>query len=199
MLQIHKASAGSGKTYTLTRQYLQLLLGEKITEGPGAGSYRLRPLSSYGPGKPKHHGSILAVTFTNKATEEMISRIIGELAALSGDNPGQKSPYLDYFLETFGTDPETLARHAATALRDLLFNYSQFNVSTIDSFSSACSTPSPASSTSPPPTPWSSTTPTPYRWPWPRCSHRSISTSTPSSSPWPPVSAATSSAGSRTI
>lgn len=134
MLQIHKASAGSGKTYTLTRQYLQLLLGEKITEGPGAGSYRLRPLSSYGPGKPKHHGSILAVTFTNKATEEMISRIIGELAALSGDNPGQKSPYLDYFLETFGTDPETLARHAATALRDLLFNYSQFNVSTIDSF-----------------------------------------------------------------
>ena len=84
MLQIHKASAGSGKTYTLTRQYLKLLLGEKVASGERKGCYRLRPLESYGYGKPKAHGQILAVTFTNKATEEMTGRIINELATLAG-------------------------------------------------------------------------------------------------------------------
>ena len=57
MLKIHKASAGSGKTYSLTREYLKLLLGYKK-----GGRYRLRPLSAYGYQKPKAHGEILAVT-----------------------------------------------------------------------------------------------------------------------------------------
>lgn len=134
MLQIHKASAGSGKTYTLTRQYLKLLLGEKISEGERVGRYRLRPLSSYGYGKTKAHGEILAVTFTNKATEEMTNRIINELATLAGNFPGEHSPYEADFLKDFNTDPDTLAKHARAALQDLLFNFSWFNVSTIDSF-----------------------------------------------------------------
>ncbi len=134
MLQIHKASAGSGKTYTLTRQYLKLLLGEKIADGERKGQYRLRPLGSYGYGKPKAHGSILAVTFTNKATEEMTERIINELATLAGRVPGKKSPYQAEFLKEFDTDTATLAAHAMRALQDLLFNFSWFNVSTIDSF-----------------------------------------------------------------
>ena len=134
MLQIHKASAGSGKTYTLTRQYLKLLLGEKITAGSRKGKYRLRPLGSYGYGKPKAHGSILAVTFTNKATEEMTERIINELAVLAGRVPGRRSAYEAEFLKEFDTDPGTLAAHALRALQDLLFNFSWFNVSTIDSF-----------------------------------------------------------------
>ena len=82
MLQIHKASAGSGKTFALTREYLKLLLASK----DGKGRYRLRPLSAYGYMKPKAHGEILAVTFTNKATEEMTNRIIKELALL-GEEP----------------------------------------------------------------------------------------------------------------
>lgn len=134
VLQIHKASAGSGKTYTLTRQYLKLLLGEKITDGERRGAYQLRPLTGYGYGKPKHHGEILAVTFTNKATEEMTNRIINELATLAGNFPGKKSPYETDFLRDFDTDRSTLARHARVALQDLLFNFSWFNVSTIDSF-----------------------------------------------------------------
>lgn len=134
MLQIHKASAGSGKTYTLTRQYLKLLLGEKIAVGERKGKYRLRPLASYGDGKPKPHGSILAVTFTNKATEEMTNRIISELATLAGRVPGKTSAYEADFLKEFDTDRDTLATHARVALQDLLFNFSWFNVSTIDSF-----------------------------------------------------------------
>ncbi len=134
MLQIHKASAGSGKTYTLTRQYLKLLLGEKVASGERKGCYRLRPLESYGYGKPKAHGQILAVTFTNKATEEMTGRIINELATLAGNYPGKISPYEAEFIEEFATDRDTLARHARRALQDLLFNFSWFNVSTIDSF-----------------------------------------------------------------
>ena len=62
MLKIHKASAGSGKTFTLTKSYIKLLLGEKRQDG----SYRL----SDGINR---HRSILAITFTNKATEEMKS------------------------------------------------------------------------------------------------------------------------------
>lgn len=129
MLKIHKASAGSGKTYALTREYLKLLLGEKR----GA-RYRLRPLGSYGYMKPKAHGEILAVTFTNKATEEMTTRIINELAAL-GDSTGKSaSPYMDEFLREFDTDAPTLREHARRALADVLYNFSWFNVSTIDSF-----------------------------------------------------------------
>jgi len=127
MLKIHKASAGSGKTFALTREYLKLLLGEKRD-----GRYRLRPLSAYGYMKPKAHGQILAVTFTNKATEEMTTRIIGELAALAGE--GEASAYLHDFMREFGTDEATLRKHASRALADLLYNFSWFNVSTIDSF-----------------------------------------------------------------
>ena len=131
MLQIHKASAGSGKTYSLTREYLRLLLAEK---DPSTGRYRLHPMSSYGMGKNKHHGAILAVTFTNKATEEMTARIVSELALLAAPRGGKRSPYADEFLRDFDTDDATLRRHALTALRDLLHNYTWFNVSTIDSF-----------------------------------------------------------------
>jgi len=131
MLRIHKASAGSGKTYALTKEYLKLLLGQKRGEGEDAG-YRLRPLSAYGYLKPKAHGEILAVTFTNKATEEMTSRIINELASLA--DPGGHSPYLADFVSEFGTDAATLHEHARRALADVLYNFSWFNVSTIDSF-----------------------------------------------------------------
>jgi len=55
-------------------------------------------MSAYGYGKPKTHGQILAVTFTNKATEEMTNRIINELATLAGNFPGKTSPYEAEFI-----------------------------------------------------------------------------------------------------
>ncbi len=134
MLQIHKASAGSGKTFTLTREYIKLLLGRKVHLKNGETRYALRHSVNYGFGKPKAQGSILAVTFTNKATEEMTSRIIKELGALADNDPAAPSPYKEYFCRLFRTDGDTLARHSRRALNDLLFNFSTFNVSTLDSF-----------------------------------------------------------------
>ena len=122
MIDVYKASAGSGKTYTLVKEYLKLLLGLKQEDG----SYKLN----------RHpddcHSAILAITFTNKATEEMKKRIVKELDILS--DPEQQSNYMDYLCSTFGEEPEPIRAAAAVALRQLLHDYTNFNVSTIDAF-----------------------------------------------------------------
>ncbi|MDE5828765.1 MAG: UvrD-helicase domain-containing protein [Duncaniella sp.] len=126
MLKIYKASAGSGKTFTLAREYITLILGEKQDDG----SYRLARRGG------SRHRHILAITFTNKATEEMKSRIIHELAVLAGREPGwtEPSPYLKYLRELFGCSEAQLKAAAAGALDDLLHDFNSFNVSTIDAF-----------------------------------------------------------------
>ena len=126
MLKIIKASAGSGKTYTLALEYITLLLGEKNKE---SGKYRLADVEGR-----EYHRHILAVTFTNKATEEMKERIIKELAVLAGYRDGGRSPYLDTLCERFGVEKDKIRHAAGRALGELLFDYTNFNVSTIDSF-----------------------------------------------------------------
>ena len=127
MLRIYKASAGSGKTYTLTKRYIMLLLTESTPDG----QRRLVP-----PGTRGRHRSILAITFTNKATDEMKRRIVHELAVLAGMERGwtSPSPYLGEMVSELGCTPADIADRAATALRDLLHDFGFFNVSTIDSF-----------------------------------------------------------------
>ena len=75
MIDIMKASAGSGKTWNLARQYIRLLLEKK---------------------DPYAYRHILAVTFTNKATDEMKERILTELHRLSSDPCA--SPYYGDFV-----------------------------------------------------------------------------------------------------
>ncbi len=111
MLQILKASAGSGKTYMLARKYIEILLCSKDR-------YEYR--------------HILAVTFTNKATDEMKGRILKELHVLSV-NPGA-SGYHDYFVPSFFPSDADVQKKAATVLSDILHDYSAFSVSTIDRF-----------------------------------------------------------------
>lgn len=127
MINIYKASAGSGKTFTLAREYIKLILGHKDEEG----RYVLNR-----PGSRPGHKAVLAMTFTNKATEEMKSRIIHELAVLAGcekdwDEP---SPYEKDLCATFGCDAARLAVAAKDALLGLLYDFSRFSISTIDSF-----------------------------------------------------------------
>lgn len=111
MLQILKASAGSGKTYALAREYIRLLVA-----GESPDAYR----------------HVLAVTFTNKATDEMKRRILKELYTLSR-NP-EASPYYKAFVPAVVGDAATLQRRAQRQLSGILHDYSAFAVSTIDRF-----------------------------------------------------------------
>jgi len=126
MLDIYKASAGSGKTFTLAYLYIKYILSRRLPDG----SYTLNrsPRSA--------HRSVLAITFTNKATEEMKTRIIHELALLAGLEPGweQDSGYASMLMHDLHCDRKALQECATIALRQLLFDFNLFNVSTIDSF-----------------------------------------------------------------
>lgn len=111
MLEIMKASAGSGKTYRLARKYISLLLQSKDRY-----AYR----------------HILAVTFTNKATDEMKGRILKELHVLA--TRPQESDYHDHFVPAYFPSDSDLQKKAETVLSDMLHDYSAFAVSTIDRF-----------------------------------------------------------------
>ena len=111
MLEIMKASAGSGKTYRLARKYISLLLQSKDRY-----AYR----------------HILAVTFTNKATDEMKGRILKELHVLA--TSPQESDYHDHFVPVYFPSDSDLQKKAETVLSDMLHDYSAFAVSTIDRF-----------------------------------------------------------------
>lgn len=108
MLTVYRASAGAGKTHKLTGEYLTLLFAS-----PGA--YR----------------RILAVTFTNKATDEMKNRIVEELYNLSS---GQASDYVAALQNTYSLTEQQVRQQAGKILRDILHDYSAFNISTIDRF-----------------------------------------------------------------
>ena len=111
MIKILKASAGSGKTYNLAREYIRLLLTKK---------------------DPQAYRHILAVTFTNKATDEMKRRILDELFLLATDP--QKSPYFDDFIPRPVPTADALKKRASEQLGGILHDYSSFAVSTIDKF-----------------------------------------------------------------
>lgn len=107
-LYVFKASAGSGKTHRLTEEYLSLLFSD-----------------------PMAYRHILAVTFTNKATDEMKSRIIEELAHLA---KGEKSPYVDTLARKYSMNEMQVRKEAKDVLIRILHDYSAFSVSTIDRF-----------------------------------------------------------------
>jgi len=110
MLNIYRASAGSGKTYRLTQDYIHLL---------------------FDPKKERAHRRILAVTFTNKATDEMKTRILKELHALS---QGDKSDYREGLMTKFHMDEDAVNVRAKHILTTILHDYSSFSISTIDRF-----------------------------------------------------------------
>ncbi|MEO0897313.1 MAG: UvrD-helicase domain-containing protein [Bacteroidota bacterium] len=116
-LVIYKSSAGSGKTYTLVLEYLKIIILD--------------------PGSYRH---ILAVTFTNKATEEMKNRIISSLGTLATRELSylKKTHYyqtLDEHLKNHIKEPKfSVQKQARTALNYILNDYSNFAVSTIESF-----------------------------------------------------------------
>ena len=118
MLSIYNASAGSGKTFTLTREYLKMLLNEK------------RPKDD----ERLPHSRILAVTFTKKATAEMKERILKELYILS--TTPEKSEHAEEIIKASSNQLtlEKLKTQALILLTGILQDYSRFSISTIDGF-----------------------------------------------------------------
>jgi ATP-dependent exoDNAse (exonuclease V) beta subunit len=109
-LHIYNASAGSGKTYTITREYLQWLL-----DSPAPGAFR----------------SVLAVTFTNKAAEEMKRRIVNALHHVAENSDAELSAALCDALHLSAAE---LSQRATVLRTAILHDYSHFAVSTIDKF-----------------------------------------------------------------
>ncbi len=114
-LKIYKASAGSGKTFKLTEEYLKLVFAN-----------------------PYAFKQILAVTFTNKATAEMKSRILQELYLLSNSDISntniKQSGHKDTLSNFFNLSDIEISKKARTILNNILHDYSKFSVNTIDKF-----------------------------------------------------------------
>ena len=111
---IYDASAGSGKTYTLVKEYLKIILSS-----PKNDAYR----------------NILAITFTNKAVHEMKSRIVGSLSEFTKDEPSAKAMDLmeDLSRET-GLSVIKIKIKSQNIIKHLIHNYAAFDISTIDKF-----------------------------------------------------------------
>lgn len=126
MIHLQRASAGSGKTYTLTKHFIRYLISHKTANG----ERELREPREIE--EAVRH--ILAITFTNKATREMKNRIVKNLAEL-GDS-GREGPtvYLEDFMKEFHEPEDHIREAAKIAIEALLNNYSDFQVQTIDSF-----------------------------------------------------------------
>lgn len=109
-LLVYKASAGSGKTFTLAVEYIKLLILN-----------------------PRAYQHILAVTFTNKATTEMKERILSQLYGIwTGDKDSE--PYLENVCKGLEMEKEEVRKAAGKALNYMIHDYSRFHVETIDSF-----------------------------------------------------------------
>jgi ATP-dependent helicase/nuclease subunit A len=105
-----KASAGSGKTYSLTERFIQFLLSDKIPQN--------------------HLRNILAITFSNNAAKEMKERILSWLKDLYFNDPEK----LEEVSEIVSVRKEHLADKAGATIDEILKNYTEFQVKTIDSF-----------------------------------------------------------------
>ena len=111
---IYDASAGSGKTYTLTKEYLKILFLSSTDD-----AYR----------------KILAITFTNKAVEEMKSRIVSSLYQFSIDETSDKAMDLlrDVSKDT-NLSIATIKDKSKAIIKNIIHNYAAFDISTIDKF-----------------------------------------------------------------
>ncbi len=115
-LQIYNASAGSGKTYTLVQEYLRIVLNTK---------------------KPNYFTKIMAMTFTNKAANEMKSRIIESLISLKiplHDKSEEQISFLKDTAKNLKIEEEKIIDRSDVVLNAILHNYGAFSIMTIDKF-----------------------------------------------------------------
>ncbi|PWJ41995.1 UvrD-helicase domain-containing protein [Sediminitomix flava] len=125
--KVYSSSAGSGKTFTLTKEYLKIVFTAPALEGEFRSDY---------------FKSILAVTFTRDATNEMKDRILDSLSDMRDYLNGGEKPFIlklivDELNEEYpqsGYTEKIISERAESIYYSILHNYSDFAVSTIDSF-----------------------------------------------------------------
>ncbi len=111
---LYDASAGSGKTFTLVKEYLKILL-----TSPKNDAYR----------------NILAITFTNKAVGEMKSRIVSSLSEFTKDEPHKKAfELMEVIGRETGLKPFQVKAKSQQIIKNIIHNYAAFDISTIDKF-----------------------------------------------------------------
>lgn len=111
---IYNASAGSGKTFTLVKEYLKIVLQSS---------------------KDDAYKNILAITFTNKAVGEMKSRIVESLSEFAKDQPSAKAvSMMDAIQVETGLSFGDIQAKAKQIIKHIIHNYASFDISTIDKF-----------------------------------------------------------------
>jgi ATP-dependent exoDNAse (exonuclease V) beta subunit len=112
---VYRSSAGSGKTYTLVKEYITLALASQA-----------------------YFRHILAITFTNKAANEMKQRIVTALSHLAAPDENRQGAIIRFMLpdleKATGFSPEEISSRATAVLSRILHDYDDFSVRTIDSF-----------------------------------------------------------------
>ena len=111
---IYDASAGSGKTYTLVKEYLKIILSAKKND-----AYR----------------NILAITFTNKAVHEMKTRIVGSLTEFAKEEPSRKAfDLMEHLASETNLSVIQIKTKSKQIIKHIIHNYAAFDISTIDKF-----------------------------------------------------------------
>ncbi len=111
---VYNASAGSGKTHTLVKEYLKIVLSDRADDA---------------------YKKILAITFTNKAVAEMKTRILSCLYAFSqSDTPAKFQPMLAQIVEETHLKETFLKQKSERIMKHIIHNYASFDISTIDKF-----------------------------------------------------------------
>lgn len=113
LFTVYKSSAGSGKTFTLVKEYLKLCLQKE---------------------DPYYFSRILAITFTNKATTEMKQRLLTTLKKVKDAKSIEDDPLLQATKSELGIDSKTFIERATKLLSALLHAYGDLSISTIDKF-----------------------------------------------------------------
>ena len=108
---VYRAAAGSGKTFALVRQYLRITLGDK---------------------RPNYFKKILALTFTNKAADEMRDRILTTLLEISTDSGSETMT--EKLVVDLQVSAEVVREKAGVVRNHIIHNYSDFSIMTIDKF-----------------------------------------------------------------
>jgi len=111
---IYDASAGSGKTFTLVKEYLKIILLSK---------------------KEDAYKNILAITFTNKAVGEMKSRVVETLSEFASEKPNSKATaVMNAIVADTELSVQEIKQKSKSIIRNIIHNYAAFDISTIDKF-----------------------------------------------------------------